>query len=339
MTFRQILAVAAVTAAMTTSADLLVFKSGARLTGKVDRIEGGEIKFTSDDVGAVSVKQDKVASITTEANNKILYNDKTTEEAVVCMTNGQYTASGKPLDMGNVKAVNPEPEAWHGSVNLSASAARGNTVSENVSLLANISRRWGDHDRLTGDGGYYFAQSGKGKDNKEKTEDRIDLGLQEDHFWVGKLYSYVNGRYERDGINDLQYRYRLGAGLGYQWLDGQVFESTGKWSFNQEVGLTYIKEKYEHQKDDDRLAFRYAHHLEWVPCWVDKLAFTHNFEYLPDIDDWADNYLIDTDAGFTYALIGAWQLIGRVEWDYNSNPGPSTKKSDIRYLLGLGYKW
>ena len=169
MTFRQILAVAALTAAMTSSADLLVFKSGARLTGKVDRIEGGEIKFTSDDVGAVSVKQDKVASITTEANNTILYNDKTTEEAVVCMTNGQYTASGKQLDMANVKAVNPEPEAWHGSVNLSASAARGNTVSENVSLLADLKRRW-EKNRFTADGGYYFAQSGKGKDNKEKTD-------------------------------------------------------------------------------------------------------------------------------------------------------------------------
>ena len=49
--------------------------------------------------------------------------------------------------------------------------------------------------------------------------------------------------------------------------------------------------------------------------------------------------MIDTDAGFTFALIGAWQLIGKFEWDYNSNPGPSTKKSDLRYLLGLGYKW
>ena len=338
MTFRQLLTVTAVTAAMTASADLLVFKSGSRLVGKVDRIEGGEIKFTSDDVGSISVKQDKVASLTTEANNTILYADKTTEEAVVCMTNGQYTASGKSLDMANVKAVNPEPEAWHGSVNLSASAARGNTVSENVSLLADLKRRW-ENDRFTADGGYYFAQSGKGKENKEKTEDRIDIGSQWDHFWVSKLYSYLNGRFERDGINDLQYRYRLGTGLGYQWLENQVFESTGKWSFNQEVGLTYIKEKYEHVKDDDRLAFRYAHHLEWVPRWADKLAFTHNFEYLPDIDDWSDTYLIDTDAGFTFALIGAWQLIGRVEWDYNSNPGPSTKSSDIRYLLGLGYKW
>ena len=57
------------------------------------------------------------------------------------------------------------------------------------------------------------------------------------------------------------------------------------------------------------------------------------------MDDWADNYLIDTDVGFTYALIGAWQLLGKAEWDYNSNPGPSTKSSDFRYLLGLGYKW
>ena len=338
MTFRQILIVTAVTAAMTASADVLVFKSGAKLVGKVDRIEGGEIKFKSDDVGDVSVKQDKVASLTTEANNKILYTDKTTEEAVVCMTNGQYTASGKSLDMAKVKAVNPEPEAWHGSVNLNVSAARGNTVSENVALFGDVARRW-ENDRFKADGGYYFAQSGKGKENKEKTEDRIDIGAQEDHFWVGKLYSYVNGRYEWDGINNLQYRYRLGVGLGYQWLEGQVFESTGKWSFNQEVGGTYIKEKYEHMKDDDRLAFRYAHHLEWAPRWVDKLAFTHNFEYLPDTEDWADTYLIDADAGFTYALIGAWQLIGRVEWDYNSNPGPTTKSSDIRYLLGLGYKW
>ena len=338
MSFRQLFVVTVATVAMTASADLLVFKSGARLVGKVDRIEGGEIKFTSDDVGAVSVKQDKVASLTTEANNKILYADKTTEEAVVCMTNGEYTASGKKLDMANVKAVNPEPEAWHGNVNLSVSAARGNTVSENVSLIADVARRW-EHDRFTADGGYYFAQSGKGRENKEKTEDRIELGSQWDHFWVGKLYSYLNGRYERDGINNLQYRYRIGTGLGYQWLDGQVFESTGKWSFSQEVGGTYIKEKYEHQKDDDRLAFRYAHHLEWLPRWADKLAFTHNLEYLPDVDDWAESYLLDTDVGFTYALTGSWQLMGKVEWDYNSNPGPTTKSSDFRYLLGLGYKW
>lgn len=338
MKFRQLLVVAAVAAAFTATADMLVFKSGACLTGKVVRIEGGEIKFASDDVGDVSVKQDKVAEIKSDATSTILYTDKTREDAVVCMSNEQYTASGKVLDMGKVKAVNPEAEAWHGSANLSASAARGNTASENVTLLANAVRRW-EKDRFTGDFGYYFAQNGRGRENKEKTEDRIQIFAQEDHFWADKIYSYVNGKYERDGINNLKYRYTVGTGLGYQWLENQVFESTGKWSFNQEAGLAYIKERYERNPDDDRCSFRYAHHLAWAPKWIDNLAFTHNLEYLPSTEDWANKYLLDTDVGFTYALTTAWQLMGKIEWDYDSEPPSGTKSSDFRYMLGLGYKW
>ena len=330
-------AVAACTFAVS-AADVIVFKSGSKLTGKVVRIEGGNIMFDSDDVGSVKIAQDKVASMTTEKENTIQYNDRTTEDAVVNMKDGVYTASGKKLDMGNVKAVNPEVEKWHGSANLSATAARGNTISEKVTFLADVNRRW-EKDRLTGNFGYYFAQSGTDHDNKTKNEDRIALELQEDHFWATKVYTYINGKFERDGINALQYRYRLGGGLGYQWLDGQVFESTGKWSFSQEVGLAYIKEKYEHLKDDDRATFRYGHHASWAPCWLDKLLFTHNFEYLPDLDDWAENYLINTDIGFTYELTGSWQLMGKWEWEYNSNPGGRTKSSDLRYTLGLGYKW
>ncbi len=322
----------------TASADTIVFKSGSRLDGEVVRIVGGTITFNSPDVGEVKISQDKVASLETAKPNTVQYTDKTTEQGVISMEDGKYTLTGKPLDMGNVKAVNPEAEAWHGSANLTAQAARGNTRSEKVSFTADTNRRW-EKDRFTADFGYYFAQNGTDRDNKEKTEDRIELGAQEDHFWSTAVYSYVNGRFERDGINDLQYRYRLGIGLGYQWLDGYVSETTGKWSFNQEAGLTYIKEKYEHIRDDDRMAFRYAHHLSWVPWWSKNFAFTHNLEYLPDTEDWVESYLIDADAGFTYAFSAAWQLMGKIEWDYNSNPGPSTKSSDFRYILGLGYKW
>lgn len=328
----------AASCALAVAADTIVFKSGSRLEGEVVRILGGEITFKSDDVGEVKIKQEKVASIETAKANTVQYNDKTTAEGVVAMKDGNYTLTGKPLDMKTVKAVNPEAEKWHGAVNFSGTAARGNTTSEKVALTADASRRW-EQDRYTGNFGYYFAQNGTTRDNKEKTEDRIELGSQFDHFWANKVYSFVNGRYERDGINDLQYRYRLGTGLGYQWLDGYDHEATGKWSFSQEAGLTYIKEKYEHAKDDDRCAFRYAHHLAWSPRWVDKLAFTHNLEYLPDVSDWAESYLIDTDVGFTYALSDAWQLMGKIDWEYNSNPGPGTKSSDFRYMLGLGYKW
>ena len=245
MSNKSLVAALAAACALAAAADTLVFKSGSRLEGEVVRIAGGEVTFKSDDVGEVKVSTDKLASIETKKSATVQYNDRSRREGVVAMKDGKYTLNKEELDMGDVKAVNPEEEAWHGSVGFSGTATRGNTVSEKATALADVNRRW-EKNRLAANFGYYFAQNGTSRYNKEKTEDRIELGAQDDYFWATKVYSYVNGKYERDGINNLRYRYRLGLGMGYQWLDGQTFESTGKWSFNQEVGLTYIKEKYEH---------------------------------------------------------------------------------------------
>jgi putative salt-induced outer membrane protein YdiY len=254
------------------------------------------------------------------------------------MKDGKYSFEGKDLNMADVKAVNPEIETWHGNVNFSGTASRGNTVAEKATILAALNRSW-EKDRFSSALGYYYSQSGTSKDTKEKTEDRFELSAQEDHFWSTKVYSYLNFKYERDGINNLEYRCRFGLGLGYQWLDGYNHEATGAWSFKQEVGLTYVFERFESESREDYPSFRYAHNLKWVPRWFDGFAVTHNLEYLPDTSDWSNTYLLDADIGFTKDLVGGWQLMGLFEWDYNSAPAAGTKKSDLRYTLGLGYKW
>ena len=334
--------------ALAASADVIHFASGDKLTGKMKSITGNSIVFASDAVGDVTVDAAKVAKMVVDAESEILYKDENREKTRIVYDNGKYSAldnSGNPsrtIDMATVKQVNPEPEKWHGSVALAASALRGNTVSESASVVASVNRRW-EADRFTANGGYYFAQSGSSKDNKQKTESRAEVTAQEDHFWAKKVYSYVNGKYETDHINDLEYRYRFGGGLGYQWLEGDVFESTGKWSFSQEAGLEYVKERYNSDFGADNnnfAAFRYAHHLKWIPSFVKKnVEVFHNLEYHPDTAYWADVYTIDADAGISTTVFAGWTLLAKVEWDYNSNPAPSAKKSDIRYILGLGYKW
>lgn len=332
----------AVTAmAVSAFGDTLTFKSGSKITGEVVRIEGGKITFKSDDVGDLTIDANKVVEMTTDKANTILYNDKSTESAVVAKNAEGYTAGGKKLDMDNVKAVNPEEEKWHGSINASGTMARGNTVGEKASVLADVNRRW-EKDRLTANFGYYFEQTGTTKDNKKKTEDRILLAGQEDHFWSNKFYSYVNGKYERDRLLDLDSRFRVGLGTGYQWLEGQNFEATGKWSFSQEAGMEYVDERWSGREDGSKetyCAFRYAHHLKWIPRWFDKMEVFHNLEYHPSVDDWSELYIINADAGFTVPVYDAWQLLGKFEWDYNSAPADSAKKSDLRYILGIGYKW
>ena len=324
--------------ALVASADVIVMKSGAKLIGTVKHISGGTIEFASDDVGTVKIKQDNVVSMTTDEAKPVEYVDEREESGVVSCSNGVYSIDGRTVDMKEVKAVVPVKETWHGSVNLSASAARGNTVSETVTLMADAARRW-ENDRFTAAAAYYFAQSGDSKESKQKTDDRFEIHAQEDHFWTKMFYSYINGKYEYDRIMELDYRLRLGAGIGLQWLEGRAFDGFGAWSFNQELGASWVKERYESDFTDDYAAFRYAHHLTWDPGWLDGFLFTHNFEYLPDTADWAENYIIDSDFGFTYAFKANWQLLGRVEWDYKSVVGEGTKHSDLRYTLGLGYKW
>lgn len=319
-------------------ADKVYLKSGSYLTGTAGSVVGDSIKFTSDDLGEVTVKLANIVKLESSREHVVQYNDMTTENKVLSVKDGQLVEGDKKLDMSNVKAVDPTFETWHGSVNLAASMARGNTVSENASLTADLSRRWEKH-RFTSALGYYFSQSGDTKTDKQKTENRFEISAQEDYFFLTKLYGYVSGKYEIDQIMELDYRIRLGAGLGYQWLEGVDVAGLGKMSFNQEVGGAWVKEKYDKGYEDDFATVRYAHHYTWDFAKTEGLRFFHNLEYLPDLADFAENYIIDADLGLSWAFSADWQFIAKMEWDYKSKVAEGVKHSDLRYILGLGYKW
>ena len=70
----------------------------------------------------------------------------------------------------------------------------------------------------------------------------------------------------------------------------------------------------------------------------EALEAFHNLEFLPQVDDW-DNQLIKADVGFTTKIIMDFDLLAKIEWDYNTQPSVGRKSSDFRYIVGLGYKW
>lgn len=318
-------------------ADKVTLKSGSYLLGEAGLFKDGKLQFKSQDLGDVEIAIDAIAKLEASGNHTVQYNDLSTEQKPVTVVDGAYALEGKPMDMSNVKRIDPEEDTWHGSFNLSGAAVRGNTVSESVTVLADVSRRW-ENDRFTGAGGYYFAQSGDSKQTKRKSANRFEVQGQFDHFWGPAFYNYVNAKYELDRIMELDYRFRLGAGFGYQWLEGKEF-SLGKISFNQELGLAYVTEKYEHKSSaDDYASVRYAHHLIWDTN-IENLQFTHNFELLPNLNYILDDYIVDTDVGFSYMFLPNWQLLGKLEWDYKRKTAAGVKHSDLRYMLGIGYKW
>jgi putative salt-induced outer membrane protein YdiY len=333
--------IAAALAATGVFADKVVLKSGSFLTGTAGAVSGDSLVFTSDDLGEVKIKLANIASLDVAKENVIQYNDLSTEKKPLSVKDGALVdGKGAPIDMANVKAVNPVEETWHGSVNVAYKSSRGNTYDNSASVLANVNRRW-EKDRFNANFGYYYSETGTSKHNKEKTTDRYELEAQHDHFWSAGVYHYENARYEEDDIAGIDYRFRLGAGIGYQWLDGVDFDLTGKWSFSQEAGAAWIKTSYADEDpdaEDSYASFRYAHHLKYFPKWNPGIEGFHNFEYLPDVADYSI-YLMKADIGFTTKIVMDFDLLCKIEWDYDSMPSQGRKSSDVRYIVGLGYKW
>lgn len=336
---KKLLIVIAACAGLTSFADTLHLKSGSVLSGKVTAVAAEEITFESDDLGEIKVKTEVIAKLEDAGEHVVLFNDETRETKKLAVADGEIIADGDKLAMGSVKAIDPGVETWHGIVNGAFTASRGNSYDNTASVVANLNRRW-EKDRLNIDFGYHFSKSAAAGEPRHKTTDRWEAEAQEDHFWSSVLYSYINLKYERDVIADLDARYRAGAGLGYQWLEDYKQEHTGTWSFNQEGGATWVREDYKIDADDEDgyCALRYAHHLKYLPKWNDGLEFFHNMEILPQVDDW-EKFLAKTDIGFTTKLIYDFDLLAKTEWDYNSRPAQNRHKSDLRYIVGLGYKW
>ena len=321
-------------------ADKVTLKSGSFLTGEAGLIQNGKLVFKSVDLGDFKIDIANIKSLDVEKSHVIQYVDNTKAEKVLAVRDGALWSGNGPLDMANVKATDPVEETWHGSVNVAFNAARGNTYDNAAAVLANLNRRW-EKDRLNVDFAYNYAENSQTGNETQKTKDRWEVEAKHDHFWWEKVYNYEDLKWERDMIQNLLARYRVGLGGGYQWLENKAFESTGKWNLNQELGVNYIKEEFEgvsDAKEGGFCALRYGHHFGYIPKWAETIEIFHTFEILPEVDEW-EKFLAKADVGFTTKVIYDFDLIAKIEWDYNSKPAGDRKKDDMRYIVGLGYKW
>jgi len=336
---KAIVTVAASVLCLAAMADKVSLKSGSFLTGKAGAIQDGKLQFESDDLGEIEIAVENIAALESDATHVLQYADLSEETVPLTIENGEYVVEGNKVNMDNVKAIDPAEETWHGSINVAFQSDRGNTYGHSATVLANVNRRW-EKDRFRTDFGYYYGDTGTSRDTREKNKDNWELESQHDHFWLTKVYSYENARYVRDTMAGISTRIRLGAGLGYQWLDAEEFDS-GKWSFNQEAGLGWTHNVYKERTpgvDDDYCSVHYAHHLTFDPYFSETIQFFHNLAYDPAIHDW-EQYTIEADVGATAKVYGDFDLLAKIEWDYNSMPARGRKSSDFRYILGLGYKW
>ncbi len=313
-------------------ADVVIFKSGDRLSGTVTRVKEGKMVFKSTAAGKLTLKMEDIQTFSTDAPIVIEKPDGSRIETQAAVGEaGAITlaADNSALALESITRINPEKPQWKGKITAGAALARGNTHSDTASVAAEAALRR-ENDRTSLAAGYLFDRNrdrSTGEDNT--TKDKWFVSGKYDYFLSKKLYLYGGALYEKDRIANLEMRFSPGGGLGYQWIERDDL------NFNTESGLTYVREEYSDPDDTrEHFAIRLAYHLDKT-LWNDVKAF-HNVTYLPSTER-SDVFLIYADAGLQTKIIGSWIMEAKAELQHNSKPAPGLDKSDYRYILGLGY--
>jgi len=220
----------------------------------------------------------------------------------------------------------PEPpKPLEGSFNLGLTATTGNsnTSTGNASIEAKLTRP----ESITRAG----ASATYGKSGSESTADKSNAFVNYNYLLTERLSIYFKVEWERDRIADLVWRFNVGPGFGYFLIKEPDSSLVGQ------LGVAYIREKYENVKFSDYYALRIAERGEWKISPTAKLW--EQAEYLPDISDFQNRFIFNGEAGVEATMTTKTSLRLVVQDTFNSKPAAGRNKNDATYIAAIGYKF
>ncbi|UCG46648.1 MAG: DUF481 domain-containing protein [Phycisphaerales bacterium] len=322
-------------------ADELLFKNGDRLTGKIVQLVDGKLIFDSVLAGKVTVDINDVQTFSSDVPIQIHLADGTViNQKVSATTERRFAIETGPalkaqeFETGSVLSINPPEKPrpkWTGNLSGAFTSTHGNTQTDSVSASANLSRRT-EKDRTTLGADYARGrQVDPDTGDKKTTEDWWRTRGKYDYFFTKRLYGYLDGRYEKDSIADLDRRVIIGGGGGYQWVESDDM------NFSTEAGLASVYEKYDDQSDgDSRLSAQLGYHFD--KKLVKIVKFIHELTYYPSTEKISDYYLTST-AELRTNLTENMFTNFKVIFDYDATPAQGSGSTDIKYLLGVGWSF
>jgi putative salt-induced outer membrane protein YdiY len=302
-------------------ADEVIFKNGDRLTGTVTRVGDGKIVVETATIGTVTAKLADVQSFTAKAGVA-----QATQPA-----SRPTTVAAAPAP-APVKAEPPKPaeKRWSGSVTAGAIVTRGNSNTETFRAGIEAVRK-DKANTLSLKAGYAFGQQeDRATGDENTTTDNWFGQARLDHNLSERLYEYALIRVEQDRVAELDLRLSPGVGAGYRWVKSATT------NFNTEAGVAWVYEQYSNNRSNQHLAVRFAYHFD--KKLNDKVSLVHNVEYLPNVVDWSD-YILNVDAGVRAMLTASMFAEFKAEWRRDSTPAAAAHDDDLRYTIGVGWKF
>ena len=319
-------------------ADQVHLTNGDILSGTIVKLVDGQMTFNSDLIGETVIPLDHIQTLSSDAPVELHLSDGTILNRQLRPAEGRRfafqsgdTVIGQELFIANIVSINPPAKPtpkWTGQLSAGLTSTHGNTKAENQNLSFRAKKRT-DIDRITVNADYVRGrQEDPSTGMTNTTEDWWRTKAKYDYFINSKWYTYVDGRYERDAVAQLERRMVIGGGGGLQIID------TDRTQLSSELGLASLYEKFNNQtSSNSEISLQAGYELEHTIS--EGLQLFHDLTYYPSIEKFADYYLTTTAelrANFTARMFANVRAI----FNYDATPAIGQGGTDIKYILGVG---
>lgn len=333
------------------TADVVETKSGARLVGKVTKIEGGNVLLATDYAGDLTIKQSEVTGITTDAPVFVRLASGTVLQGTVAAdadgikihgsdgalatkvekVTATWGADGEdPQIVALKKEVASRERKWAFQTNVDLTGNSGNTTSTGLAagFVATLAS---PQDALKFYASTNYATSEDSTGATNKTADEIKGGVDYSSFFSERRGWFVRQELERDNVEDVDLRSTTDAGFTFKHIKTDTHQLTSR------LGLGYRFESYGSGAENKGAVLSTG--LNNTVKFGDRMSLVTDFQFLPAIDDFAD-YRFVHDSAFEIPLTGDfWKLRIGLNNQYNSRPQAGRDELDTTYYTRLVLNW
>jgi putative salt-induced outer membrane protein YdiY len=322
-------------------ADVIETKNGARLVGKVVKVDGAAVSLETDYAGVISVKLSEVTSVRTEAPLIYRLAGGTVLQGTLASTDGgQVRISGTegavttPLD--KIAATwapgAPDPavvamqRAWtyEAAMDLTGKSGNRDQTGTAASFRAVLA---GPQDTLQ-----FYAAYDRQETDGQKSADQFRAGVDYQNNFSGRRSWYVRNEGGFDRIKDVDLYNVAAAGLGLDFIKEAKQTLTGR------AGVSFRYEGYKNPRTEDvrsaGLDFGLNHRLE-----METSVLVNRLSFVPAFEDFGNYRAIHESFLELPTANPRWKLrIGLLN-DYNSEPGAGVEEMDTTYFARLVLNW
>ncbi|MDB6094941.1 MAG: hypothetical protein JWM32_2503 [Verrucomicrobia bacterium] len=329
------------------SADVVETKNGARIVGKVTKIDDGKVYVTTDYAGDLTIKQSEVTGITTEAPVVVRLATGTTLEGTVSSEAGALKIAGADGELST--KVDKVAASW-------APGGEDPKITAMKKAMADMERHWayeatvdvtgksGNSEQLGTAAGFratlktpkdtlqlYTAYNRQVSDGV-KSSDQFKAGIDYQDNFSGKISWYARDEGGFDRIKDIDLYNTTAAGFGYDFIKEPKHTLTGR------AGLSFRYEGYGNPVHEDlkSMGLDLGVNHEWE---FGRSKVVNRLAYDPSFEDFS-NFHFTHESFYEIPLADpSWKLRLGVSNDYNSKPGPGVERLDTSYFTKLVLNW